>query len=543
MISSKLHHNRPLLLRCFVCTKASSKTPKISRTATARPQQRFYVTYRQRNVLYQFCDSLPPLGALSASQWEECLSAMAHGLAVPVNGENVWAVHGLLHRLRAEQYTNNIASRTQNLKQWQLPLLQAWLVLASEHPASLMAVQHATQTFQQLVLDRDTFPLDEAVSVVQAWLEYGDTVVGTTQASQMLLSKTFLDSVADQSTRIMPLYQLALQRTLQHSLDAAHWVTFLQSVWNQPEWQTLIDHLAILEATRGVSSSATLTTFEHDALEQVLIQQLERATADDRAMVDALKTSPSTAVSLAVVDYYLRMADPVAATPWLARLDKTPATRPRYLAILQLWVEHHTDGPDTAYRVEEWLQGLAEFKEPIDVSLYTSVARRWSAIGGTVGNQKVVSLLDRAKTLDREMWQVAAVTTSSLEQLHVLLDRCLKVHDDDVETAVGIAWGIVEIGRSRGLVVQQTTYVMVCQLLHRYRGLLDRSLHETIKNRARTVYAKAKEDNVVGQKLKSTLRRFFSPEEWYQLKTAHPDQESKQSTTQMEDTSLAKSVG
>jgi len=404
-----------------------------------------------------------PLGTMTVAQWDEALQLMLHWFHddddekrptdqddessersaiehIHVTGSAVNSVDQLLHRLHHEHGTKTAAARlrTNELAQWTLAVLGAWIQIGRVFPASTMAAERSIEWWNKIMqwsqegVWKGGLPLNEFTELVQVWLGL-ESPQGTEKAAELLLSDVIADCMAHDIHTIIPCYHQTLRQTIQFtescgglsaSLIERMEVMALESGWeaikpNEEEIQLQLDNLLLSRNTP--ENETLLSSFETQALQQRMLQLIKEAGEADNSTVNDIierwsATEPdldaSEGLAVALLGYYLRIKDLRQATLWLFKVDQMDMAydekTKQFEQLVQLWSE--SDELDAAWRCSEILPRLEELvsQEGLSVnpSLYVSVARLWLKSGDSRSATKVLGILGKAKTIDMPLLQV-----------------------------------------------------------------------------------------------------------------------------------------
>jgi hypothetical protein len=427
-----------------------------------------------------------PLGTMTVDQWDDTLLAMLYwfhhdsnidvdalqedGAAVtasnslenvPVTGFVLDIVDRLLHRLYYEHATQSVASRNRNddLAQWTLAVLSAWLRAGQNHPTDQLSVQRADKLWAKIVQWKErglwkqgNLPVPELAQLAQAWLKL-QSPQGTQKAAELLLSVDMVEFVHQGNHAIIPCYHQALEQSVQFAEScgdlSSKLVGRMEKLSREPGWEAIQPSEEVVQARllddfwqSAPDNQKALSSFETQTLQRNMLKRIHEAFEDDMEKVDDVierwkaleaETDPKLTNELthALYGYYVRIEDPRKATSWLLQLDQTGVPddeqTKQFEKLIRLWSESKL--PDACWRLEELLPRLEELTlqdgSSIDTSVYTSIARLMLDSGAARGTAKARALVSRAKTLDASLLRIS-LDACLLEGPTVSVDSVMK---------------------------------------------------------------------------------------------------------------------
>jgi hypothetical protein len=465
----------PLMAREFSSNTDSmeTQTTQAPTTSTRTPG----ADHRERE-LQRLTDQIldtrqTPLGTMTVDQWNDTLLAMLYWFHhdsdvdidalleeggaisaslknVPVTGLVLDVVDRLLHRLYYEHATQSVASRHRNddMAQWTLVVLFAWLRVGQAFPTDKLSVERADKLWakafqwrEQGLWKQGNLPVQELTHLVQAWLKL-QSPAGAHRAAELLLSVDTEEFVRQENYAIIPCYHQALEQSVQFIEScgeiSSKLVERMEVLSREPDWEAAQPDEEMVQARllddfweSTPENQKPLSSFETQTLQRNMLKRIHEAGEDDTDKVDevierwkAIKTEKkrdpklTTELTRALYGYYVKVGDPRKATSWLLQLDQTDVSYNEQLKeferLIGLWTKSKL--PDACWRLEELLPRLEELAlqdgTSVDTSVYTSIARLMLDSGEARSTSKATSLVSRAKTLDASL-------------LRVSLDACL----------------------------------------------------------------------------------------------------------------------
>jgi hypothetical protein len=449
---------RPLASREF---SSASVTPPV----TPWPLDNRDLQRLTNSILYA---GKTPLGTMTTAQWDDTLLAMLYWFRdgdgdkgddkgflpegmiastsstdhVKATGFVVDVVDRLLHRLIYEHATQSVAARhrADDLAQWTLAVLGAWLEVGQDFPASKMPVERSDKLWAKIIawrdqgLYKDKLPVQELARLVQAWLTL-QSPEGTKKAADLLLSDHVGEFLLQGDHTIIPCFHRALEQSIQFAESCGDLSSTLMGRMKElslePGWEAiqpneeavqsqLLD--SFLRNGNAADNQKGLSSFETQALQRKMLKLLNEAGDEDTEKVDdvierwnAIETGQqlTNEITQALFEYYARIGDPRKATSWLFKYDQMGVHHDQkskqFERLIHLWSE--SDLPDAAWRSEELLPRLEELVlrdgGTVDTLVYSSIARLWLSSGDVRSNAKVQELVSRAKTVDASLLQVS----------------------------------------------------------------------------------------------------------------------------------------
>jgi hypothetical protein len=449
---------------------SNTTTPRQS-TPTRTPSADHRERELQRLTNHILYARQTPLGTMTTEQWDDTLLAMLYwfhhdsdvdfdGLQeedaimaslenAPVTGFVLDVVDRLLHRLFYEHATQSVAARHRNddLAQWTLAVLAAWLRVGQDFPTAKLPVERSDKLWAKLVqwneqglYKQGNLPVQELGLLVQAWLKL-QSPQGTRKAAELLFSVNGNEFVRQGNHAIIPCYHQALEQSVQFAESCGDLSTTLvgrmEELSREPGWEAVKPNKEVIQSRllddfwqTAPENQKALSSFETQTLQRNMLQRIHKAGEDDTDKVEDVierwnaietKTDPklTTELTHALYEYYMRIGNPRKATSWLLQLNQMGVSydekSKQFERLIQLWSE--SDLPDAAWRSEELLPRLEELAlqdgTSVGTSVYTSIARLWLDSGEARSSSKAQELISRAKTLDASL-------------LRFSLDACLE---------------------------------------------------------------------------------------------------------------------
>ena len=325
------------------------------------------------------------MGTMNEDLWEDALVALESWFHLKSGGGfEIDSAGKIIQRLVIELPVMNRRSpayqkRAEILMSAQEALLHSWLDICSHHPKSQLALDHAEQSLSTLLEMGSTiltstpsrqFPIDEFVTIVNAWLSLG-TEQGAKRGINMLLGSTddgkHLE-LTGFAVNIVPCFEKALDLLIglklyngdESSIDlGVELHNRMKMLKDVPGWEFMEipvptpKHVGQLDITDDhivdVGSYHSPSCFEVDRLHGSILELVNSQGEAEKEKVEGLleklsSTAHTAELCSALTDFYARIGDAEGAMHWLQKLDQSSSpemreelTMDRFHRVLKAW--------------------------------------------------------------------------------------------------------------------------------------------------------------------------------------------------------------
>ena len=368
-------------------------------------------------------------------------------------GRTVLEADKLLARLSQEAATRSFISRSflepGDLCMMSIAALKSWIKIHRVFPETPIPLQFAQNRFYQLIqelrrnhlqgieLENDALNTIRRafLDLVQGWCR----LESLDEAIELLTLSETPQLFQDQHQDVIPVFHETLHRSLatfgaeessarllKHMEYISHNVPYWSGI--RPSEQQIQQALGY-DGLSGVSlvsddRKAAIDNIETRSSFRRLVSRVNQAAEADEetateaiALMDSLDTKNMQMIlSLALVEYYLRINDVTNTTVWLGHVDAEDlATFDRCSEILGktivLWILKQDEDASAGYRAEEVLDLFEKVSkingQAIDHRLYLAVAKVWLKSGGLWRYQKAAAIALRPQIPSFDLFALA----------------------------------------------------------------------------------------------------------------------------------------
>jgi len=464
-----------------------------------------------------------PLGSMEEENWLDSLDAIDAWISIG-GGFAIDSAERLIERLASEQaasyshekavLSSSYSNRSIILADFQRDVLNAWIeIFHKSEGNSRLAIFRAEQALFRLLelmpmVDESMmqlhFPINEYISIVQGYLQvHTHYDHGCEKAGKLLLElsssnndKWAIDT-KEYGALIGPIFERCATQLLTIDSKNPLVTPLLKTMMalkeagvcpdmNVPRAteQMIINRSRQILGNTEESTTAAMSSFEKEAIDNRLLDVLKRATKDDKNTIDELlqklnATNPNSDVIVALIEYYVGIGDSENASRWLQKLETSFLVSSYHLVerVLESWMEQK--GSRIPWRADEVFKAVTrkirdhDTKFVLSAKSFEFIVGIWNTSEDQLAGKKIIDWYTEMKTLMMEptvltlKMTLKALSTVDIDEPHQLVSNDLLQNWESFtnEDKADIANAVLEVISS-----QKVSIEMIMALVDQFQA-------------------------------------------------------------------------